>query len=451
MAPNRLIEDLSARHNLPAMASDAEPPDTLDITMGESDEEDSIAEPRRPLISDLLDSPGSAQISLPLHSASQTPLTPRHTTPSLAAPFAPSNSPHEHLHRHASPKVQASSGSVAPVEGSRALIPDPLAPAWDESRGSSPIHRRALISDSTPTAPGGMFDFDTPGISPIPRRTLLEATPLPPPAHTFDFRTPDTSQLPRRSLIAEPLDATPRTSIHFDSQASTPMARGMLVDETLDAEPVPKLLDFDNSPPATPGRRRALVIDSPGAMPVRSQVRWLNSPSTSPPKRRPLLDDVLSPPPLPSAPSHSPARTFDDSNFRHDAPVIHYMKGSIEPVTVTSRMPSLAALPDELPIYRPTHWKQVPGLFPDTTQLLPMAVPGKTNATSGSQVARLSRSFAQIAAEADSSMDDDEGDSFAHELNLTEDMHVANLNASSTVFQMGYILRDIRGEAYRSN
>ncbi|KAL6299081.1 hypothetical protein BKA93DRAFT_830200 [Sparassis latifolia] len=425
------------------MASDAEPPDTLDITMGESDEEDSIAEPRRPLISDLLDSPGSAQISLPLHSASQTPLTPRHTTPSLAAPFAPSNSPHEHLHRHASPKVQASSGSVAPVEGSRALIPDPLAPAWDESHGSSPIHRRALISDSTPTAPGGMFDFDTPGISPIPRRALLEATPLPPPAHTFDFRTPDTSQLPRRSLIAEPLDAMPRTSIHFDSQASTPMARGMLVDETLDVEPVPKLLDFDNSPPATPGRR------------------------TSPPKRRPLLDDVLSPPPPPSAPSHSPARTFDDSNFRHDAPVIHYMKGSIEPVTVTSRMPSLAALPDELPIHRLTHWEQVPGLFSDTTQLLPMAVPGETNATSGSQVARLGRSFAQIAAEADSSMDDDEGDSFAvsrrrtmlrerivrlqRELNLTEDMHVANLNASSTVFQMGYILRDIRGEAYRSN
>ncbi|GBE82425.1 hypothetical protein SCP_0408090 [Sparassis crispa] len=253
MAPNRLIEDLSARHNLPAMASDMEPPDTLDITMGESDEEDSIAEPCRPLISDLLDSPGSAQISLPLHSASQTPLAPRRTTPSLAAPFAPSNLPHEHLHHHASPKVQASSGSVAPVEGSRALIPDPLAPAWDESRGSSPIHRRALISDSTPTAPGGMFDFDTPGISPIPRRALLEATPLPPPAHTFDFRTPDTSQLPRRSLIAEPLDAMPRTSIHFDSQASTPMARGMLVDETLDAEPVPKLLDFDNSPPATPG------------------------------------------------------------------------------------------------------------------------------------------------------------------------------------------------------
>ncbi|GBE89904.1 hypothetical protein SCP_1702300 [Sparassis crispa] len=42
MAPNRLIEDLSARHNLPAMASDAEPPDTLDITMGELDEEDNL-------------------------------------------------------------------------------------------------------------------------------------------------------------------------------------------------------------------------------------------------------------------------------------------------------------------------------------------------------------------------------------------------------------------------
>ncbi|GBE83284.1 hypothetical protein SCP_0503320 [Sparassis crispa] len=245
------------------------------------------------------------------------------------------------------------------------------------------------------------------------------------------------------------------------------MARGMLVDETLDVEPVPKLLDFDNSPPAMPGRWRALVIDSPGTTPVRSQVRWLNSPSASPPKRRPLLDDVLSPLPPSSAPSHSPARTFDDSNFRHDAPVIHYMKGSIEPVTVTSRMPSLAALPDELPIHHPTHWEQVPGLFPDTTQLLPMAVPGETNATSGSQVARLGRSFAQIAAEADSSMDDDEGDSFAvshhcamlrecivrlqRELNLTEDMHVANLNASSTMFQMGYILRDIHGEAYRSN
>ncbi|GBE89393.1 hypothetical protein SCP_1600540 [Sparassis crispa] len=389
------------------MASDAEPPDTLDITMGESDEEDSIAEPRRPLISDLLDSPGSAQISLPLHSASQTPLAPRHTTPSLAAPFAPSNSPHEHLHRH-------------------------LAKAWDESRGSSPIHRRALISDSTPTAPGGMFDFDTPGISPIPRCALLEATPLPPPAHTFDFRTPDTSQLPRRSLIAEPLDATPRTSIHFDSQA------------------MPKLLDFDNSPPTSHAGRRALVIDSPGATPVRSQVRWLNSPSTSPPKRRPLLDDVLSPPPPPSAPSHSPARTFDDSNFRHDAPVIHYMKGSIEPVTVTSRMPSLAALPDELPIHRPTHWEQVPGLFPDTTQLLPMAVPGETNAASGSQVARLGRSFAQIAAEADSSMDDDEGDSFA--LVIVAPCCGAHCTSSaSTVFQMGYILRDIRGEAYRSN
>ncbi|KAL6302863.1 hypothetical protein BKA93DRAFT_827148 [Sparassis latifolia] len=202
-------------------------------------------------------------------------------------------------------------------------------------------------------------------------------------------------------------------------------------------------------------------------MPVRSQVWWLNSPSASPPKRWPLLDDVLSPPPPPLAPSHSPARTFDDSNFRHDAPVIHYMKGSIEPVTVTSRMPSLAALPDELPIHRPTHWEQVPGLFPDTTQLLPMAVPGEMNATSGSQVARLGRSFAQIAAEADSSMDNDEGDSFAvshhramlrerivhlqRELNLTEDMHVANLNASSTVFQMGYILRDIRSEAYHSN
>ncbi|GBE79502.1 hypothetical protein SCP_0207020 [Sparassis crispa] len=114
-------------------------------------------------------------------------------------------------------------------------------------------------------------------------------------------------------------------------------------------------------------------------------------------------------------------------------------------------MPSLAALPDELPIHRPTHWEQVPGLFPDTTQLLPMAVPGEMNATSGSQVARLGRSFAQIAAEADSSMDDDEGDSFARELNLTEDMHVANLNASSTVFQMGYILRDIRGKAYCRN
>ncbi|GBE83140.1 hypothetical protein SCP_0501870 [Sparassis crispa] len=100
-------------------------------------------------------------------------------------------------------------------------------------------------------------------------------------------------------------------------------------------------------------------------------------------------------------------------------------------------MPSLAALPDELLIHRPTHWEQVPGLFPDTTQLLPMAVPGETNAASGSQVACLGRSFAQIAAEADSSVDDDEGDSFAHELNLTEDMHVANLNASSTVFQMG--------------
>ncbi|KAL6297812.1 hypothetical protein BKA93DRAFT_754635 [Sparassis latifolia] len=130
-------------------------------------------------------------------------------------------------------------------------------------------------------------------------------------------------------------------------------------------------------------------------------------------------------------------------------------------------MPSLAALPDELPIHRPTHWEQVLGLFPDTTQLLPMAVPGEMNAASGSQVARLGRLFAQIAAEADSSMDDDEGDSFAvsrrramlrerivrlqRELNLTEDMHVANLNASSTVFQMGYILRDIRGEVYHSN
>ncbi|GBE84333.1 hypothetical protein SCP_0603110 [Sparassis crispa] len=162
MAPNRLIEDLSARHNLPAMASDAEPPDTLDITMGKLDEEDSIVEPRRPLISDLLDSPGSAQISLPLHSASQTPFVPRHTTPSVAAPFAPSNSPYEHLHRHASPKVQVSSGSVAPVEG---------------SCGTSPIHRRALISDSTPTAPGGMFNFDTPGISPIPRRALVPPIP----------------------------------------------------------------------------------------------------------------------------------------------------------------------------------------------------------------------------------------------------------------------------------
>ncbi|KAL6297729.1 hypothetical protein BKA93DRAFT_754693 [Sparassis latifolia] len=125
-------------------------------------------------------------------------------------------------------------------------------------------------------------------------------------------------------------------------------------------------------------------------------------------------------------------------------------------------MPSLAALPDELPIHCPTHWEQVPGLFPDTTQLLPMAVPGETNAASGSQVARLGRSFAQMAAEADSSMDDDEGDSFAvsrhramlrerivrlqRELNLTEDMHVANLNASSTVFQMGYILRDIHAK-----
>ncbi|KAL6298966.1 hypothetical protein BKA93DRAFT_753796 [Sparassis latifolia] len=125
-------------------------------------------------------------------------------------------------------------------------------------------------------------------------------------------------------------------------------------------------------------------------------------------------------------------------------------------------MPSLAALPDELPIHCPTHWEQVPGLFPDTTQLLPMAVPEETNAASGSQVACLGRSFAQITAEADSSMDNDEGDSFAvsrrrtmlqecivrlqRELNLTEDMHIANLNASSTVFQMGYILRDIRGE-----
>ncbi|GBE84598.1 hypothetical protein SCP_0605770 [Sparassis crispa] len=96
-----------------------------------------------------------------------------------------------------------------------------------------------------------------------------------------------------------------------------------------------------------------------------------------------------------------------------------------------------------------------------------MAVPGETNAASGSQVAHLGRSFAQITAEADSSMDDDEGDSFVvshccamlrecivrlqHELNLTEDMHVANLNASLTVFQMGYILRDIRGKVYRSN
>ncbi|GBE83156.1 hypothetical protein SCP_0502030 [Sparassis crispa] len=434
------------------MASDAEPPDMLDIMMGKLDEENSIIEPRRPLISDLLDSPGAAQISLPLHSASQTPLTPRHTTPSMAAPFVPSNSPHEHLHRHTLPKVQASSGSVAPVEG---------------SRGTSPIHRHALILDSTPTAPGGMFDFDTPGISPIPRRVLLEATPLPPPAHTFDFCTPDTSPLPRRSLIAEPLDAMPRTSIHFDSEASMPMARCMLVDETLDVKPVPKLLDFDNSPPTMPGRWQALVIDSPGTTPVHSQVRWLNSPSASPLKRRPLLDDVLSPPPPPSVPSHSPARTFDDSNFCHDAPVIHYMKGSIEPVTVTSRMPSLAALPDELLIHRPTHWEQIPGLFPDTTQLLPMAVPGEMNAASGSQVACLSRSFAQIAAEADSSMDDDEGDSFAvsrrctmlqerivHlqcELNLTENMHVVNLNASSTVLQMGYILRDIHGEAYHSN
>ncbi|GBE80387.1 hypothetical protein SCP_0301020 [Sparassis crispa] len=204
------------------MASDAEPPDTLDITMGELDEEDSIAEPHCPLISDLLDSPGSAQISLPLHSASQTPIAPRRTTPSLAAPFAPSNSPHEHFHCHTSPKVQASSGSVVPVEGSRTLIPDPLVPTWDETCGTSPIHKRALISDSTPTAPSGMFDFDTSGISPIPRHALLEATPLPPPAHTFDFHTSDTSQLRRQSLIAEPLDAMPRTSIHFDSQASTP-------------------------------------------------------------------------------------------------------------------------------------------------------------------------------------------------------------------------------------
>ncbi|KAL6297758.1 hypothetical protein BKA93DRAFT_754673 [Sparassis latifolia] len=86
-----------------------------------------------------------------------------------------------------------------------------------------------------------------------------------------------------------------------------------------------------------------------------------------------------------------------------------------------------------------------------------MAVPGEMNATSGSQVAHLSRSFAQIAAEADSSMDDDEGDSFAvsrhhallqerivrlqRELNLTEDMHIANLNASSTMFQMSVLLR----------
>ncbi|GBE79984.1 hypothetical protein SCP_0211860 [Sparassis crispa] len=386
------------------MASDAEPPDMLDIMMGESDEEDSIAKPRRPLISDLLDSPGSAQISLPLHSASQTPLVPRHTTPSLAAPFAPSNSPHEHLHRHASPKLGMKVMAVRQSIGMHSSqIPPPLHP----------------VECSTSTLLASRQSLDVPCWKLLPFLHQLTLS-------TFALLTPPNS-LDDRSLLS------PLTLRHVHPSTS-------IVKQCQNCWTLTIVL-----PPC----------QDDGEL------------CTSPPKRRPLLDDVLSPPPPPSAPSHSPARTFDDSNFHHDAPVIHYMKGSIEPVTVTSRMPSLAALPDELPIHRPTHWEQVPGLFPDTTQLLPMAVPGETNAASGSQVARLGRSFAQIAAEADSSMDDDEGDSFAvsrrcamlrerivrlqRELNLTEDMHVANLNASSTVFQMGYILRDIRGEAYRSN